>query len=68
METTIDTDVLLTREEAARKAGVHPRTISRWKEMGYLHPAVDGRSLRFRSEDVIGLRERHQKRHHWQVA
>lgn len=37
-------DTRVTRVEAARKAGVSPRTISRWKEQGLLQDIQYGTS------------------------
>lgn len=34
----MDKNTRVTRAEAARIAGVHPRTISRWSAAGRLHP------------------------------
>lgn len=66
METTIE--LFLTRSEAAREVGVCERTIDRWKERGILRPVIGGHAMRFRREDVEEVREKHQKRHRWQVA
>lgn len=39
-------DTRVTRVQAARKAGVSPRTISRWKEMGLLKDVQYGTDWR----------------------
>lgn len=65
----MDDDSLLTREEAAREAGVCPRTICRWMRRGFLNCiTVPGRTVRFRREDVLEVEQRHQKRHRWEMA
>ena len=50
---------ILRRSEAAERLGIHPNTLAGWKKRGWLTGVtMPGGEVRFREEEVNGLRER----------
>ncbi len=55
--------IALTRDEAAKRLGVNPQTISAWIKQGRLQNRGTGRKILLFDNDVDGLRSNYSLKH-----